>query len=201
MKKKCSLDFGKHSGERFEFSLVFLIAALLMSIFILLFSLIRNQNSQIAAQAFPNLPGAFQGNGDYSRSPLLEDENLEFTLKIPAQLGEWVYKTGFVKSPVDEALSNQYMTIFVPQNAKEKTNNLDDLTQDILTVRQYSETEWEKLESGCQKGNQFYCEIAGEKIGEKDGKVYASTKPGKCSETEKSKCALAEKIIQGFELK
>lgn len=187
----------RHSENRFKVSLIFLIAALALAVFIFLFTLIGLQNSRLAAQASPvPSPGA-----QAAAKTVLDDPNLDFTFKMPSQLGQWLYKTGSVKSPVDETLSNQYASVYVPRSVKAGTSNFDDLTQNILTVRQFSKKEWEKLESGCQKGNQLFCEAAGKKMGEKNGTVYAYTVPASCPADTKTKCSLAEKIVSTFTLK
>lgn len=194
-------DFGKKE-IRFRISLVFLIAGLVFSLFLFLLTAINIQNNQ-AAVGFVPPPSAEVGmaGSNFSKTLVLKDSNLDFTLKIPPQLGEWLYKTGYVKSPVDETLSNQYVAIYVAQGAASATNNFDDLAKNILTIRQFSQKEWKKLESGCRKGNRFYCETAGAKAGEKDDEVFAYTKPGSCPRSIEAKCALADKIIESFALK
>lgn len=155
----------------------------------------------MAIRSLPVPAGSTASKSNFSINPVLENINLDFTLKIPSQLGEWLYKIGYAKSPIDETLSNQYVAIYVPQNGKPETNNFDDLVKDILTVRQFSQKEWKKLESGCKKGNQFYCETAGAKISEKNDKVFAYTKPGNCPKSIEARCRLADGIIESFKLK
>lgn len=187
---------------RFKISLVFLIAGLVFSLFLFLLTAINVQSNRAAVSPVPISPtGSGVADSNFSGSSTLNDSGLSFSLKIPVQFGEWMYKTGYVKSPVDDALSNQYVTIYITQSAASATNNFDELTEDILTIRQFSREEWEKLEKGCEKGNQFYCETAGVEIGEKNGKVFAYTKPGNCPKNIEAKCQLVDQIIKSFTLK
>jgi hypothetical protein len=197
-----ALKKSRRSEARFRVSLVFLIAGLAFSLFLFLLTLIGTQSGRSAAKLAPVLPaGTAAADSSFSKNPLLKDPNLDFTLKIPPQLGEWLYKIGYVKSPVDETLSNQYVNIYIPQSTNSSTNNFDDLAKSILSIRQFSQKEWVKLEKGCQKGNQFYCETAGVKVGEKDSRVFAYIKPGDCPKRIEAKCRLAGTIIKSFTLK
>jgi hypothetical protein len=195
------MPFERKSETRFRISLIFLMAGLLLSAFILILTLISAQNNQTMARTFTPVNAGAKTSAKFSANPILEDPSLDFTLKIPTQLGQWLYKTGFVKSLVNETLSDRYVTIFIPRNAKTGTNNFDDLTQDILIVRQFVKEEWKKLETGCGKGNQIYCEAMGEKIGEKNDAVWAYTKAKTCPKDIEAKCSLADKIAETFTLK
>jgi len=202
LKKMKIFGLGRRSETRFKISLVFLIAGLVFSLFLLLLTAINVQNNRVAAGPVPaSLTKAGMAGSNFSRNPVLKDSSLDFTLKIPPQLGEWLYKTGYVKSPVDETLSDQYVIVYVPQGAASATNNFDDLAKNILTIRQFSQKEWDKLENGCRKGNQFYCETAGARVGEKNDKIFAYTKPESCPKSVEAKCQLADRIIKSFVLK
>lgn len=200
IKKMFALPFDRKSDTRFRISLIFLMAALLLSSFVLIFTMLGVQNNQIETNAAPlPSPGA-RVKANVSANPALKDSNLEFTLKIPTQLGQWLYKTGYVKSPADETLSDRYVTVFVPRSDNARSNNFDDMAQEIITVRRFSQDEWKKIDSGCGKGNQMYCEAMGTKIGEKNDVVWAYTKAKTCSKDMKAKCDLADKISQTFAL-
>jgi len=202
IQKKISVTAAKkRKNIRFEISLVILIGVLTFSAYLLLISL--NWSSGAGSLQSPAVTNNRISSADVKRLTdyRLKDASIDFEARIPPQIGGWFYKIGYVKSPVDETLSNQYVTIYVSQGAASATNNFDDLAKNILTIRQFSQEEWEKLEKGCEKGNQFYCETAGARVGEKNDKVFAYTKPGSCPKSVEAKCRLADRIIKSFTLK
>jgi hypothetical protein len=196
----------KTSGEknfRFNLSLIILMAVLQASLFMLLLTLI---SVQTAKGQNMNFSVASAANGAKkmikpATSQKLADPNIDFDLAIPAQLGEWLYKTGYVKSPVDDKMSDQYVRIYLPNAGKAGSRNFEDMTSAFLTIRKFTTDEWKKLDKGCQNKDSLFCEAAGTKIAEKDGSVYAYTKISSCPSGMESKCGLIEKIIGGFSLK
>ena len=192
----------KKSDLRFDISLVVLIALLSASTYIFLLVLVRNQN-----RAYYQAGGTFVGdtkanwNGKvFSGGQVLEDESLGFKLAMPRQLGSWMYKIGYVKSPTDDSLSDQYVKIYVPLDPAAGSNNFEKQYQDILTIRKFSSGEWKELEKGCGKKNLVYCEEAGTKIDEKGGSVYVYTKAEKCPNEIAPKCVYIDGIIRSFKL-
>jgi hypothetical protein len=131
----------------------------------------------------------------------LKDPGLDFELTVPTGLGEWQYKTGFIKSPVDDALSDQYMQIFVSVKGATGSNNFEDRNKNILTIKKFTAAEWKKLEKGCQNDNKLYCDAAGTKLAEKNDFVYAYTKEENCPKDIEARCRLADKLIESFNLK
>lgn len=188
---------------RFNVSLVFLIAMLLISAYLLLFSLTED------GKVFGNTPD--QASNIVTADPanaispgknrLLNDPALDFKLVIPSQFGQWVYRVGYVKGLTDDSLTNQFVKIYVAQRSAGSSASFDDCYKDVLTIRKFSTGEWKELEKGCSKGNGLYCEGAGTKIDEKDGSVWAYTKSESCSKETKVSCANIEKIIGSFEFK
>ncbi|MFA5926379.1 MAG: hypothetical protein WC831_05665 [Parcubacteria group bacterium] len=198
----------KKSGKeranlRFSVSLIILTAVLELAIFIFLISLISSQNIIIRDNSAFYVASA-NGNNKTSAGANqdLNDPSFDFTLRIPSQIGDWKYKAGFVKSPVDDALSNQYLQLYLSDGGEKKSRDLDKINKTFLTIRKFSSEEWEEMENGCQKGNETLCEAAGEKITEKDESVYAYTKTDDCSGQKKdARCVLADKIVGSFKFK
>ncbi len=198
----------KKSGKgeknlRFSVSLIILTAALEMSLLILLFSLVNSQALKEGNNPF--YVAAANSNGNKKNTPSsqeLSDPGLNFKLTIPPQLGDWKYRVGYVKSPVDDALSNQYLQVYIPESGRKKSHNFDEANKAFLTVRKFESEEWDSLKKGCEKGNLIFCEVAGEKIAEKNGSIYAYTKNSSClSNKNESKCKLVEKIVGSFQFK
>ena len=186
---------------RFEVSLVILIGVLTFSAYLLLISLNRSLEGNDNLQTLAVASGRnFSTNAKKPADGWLKDVSLDFEIKMPSRLGEWIYKIGYVKSPTDDALSDQYVQIFVPV-AGINSNNLEEKNKNILTIKKYAKAEWNKLEKGCLKGNQFYCETAGAKISEKNDEVFAYTKTGNCPKSIEARCRLADGIIESFRLK
>ena len=196
----------KTSGEknfRFNLSLIILMAVLEISLFMLLLTLISAQTAQgDSSQPLSSAP-AVSGAKKMIKpvSQTLSDPSLDFQLTVPAQLGEWLYKTGDIKSLVDDNLSDQYLQIFIPTGDKKNSRNFNEMTASILTIKKFTADEWKKLEKGCQNDNTLFCDSAGTKIAEKNGLVYAYNKISNCPSGMGSKCALADKIVSGFQLK
>jgi hypothetical protein len=196
----------KTSGEknfRFNLSLIILMAVLQASLFMLLLTLISVQTAQGENRSFSAAPMASSAKKMIKPaiSQKLTDSNIDFNLDIPSQLGEWLYKVGYVKSPVDDKLSDQYVRIYLPNGVKANSRNFEDMTVEFLTIRKFTTDEWKKLEKGCQDRNSLFCEAAGTKIAEKNGSVYAYIKISSCPSGMESKCGLINKIIGGFSLK
>lgn len=105
-----------------------------------------------------------------------------------------------MKSLTDDALSNQYVKIYVPSGQTAQSNSLDDKYQEMLAIRKFSDGEWKEMEKGCAKGNQFYCEDAGTKIADMDGSVWAYTAAKNCPRELEQKCKSVEGIIKSFQL-
>lgn len=193
------------SGEknfRFNLSLIILMAVLETALFMLLLTLISAQTAQGGNQSFSSVPAASSAKKLIKPvSQKLTDSNLDFDLVIPAQLGEWLYKTGNVKSPVDDTISDQYLQIFLPTTNKTNSRNFEEMTAAILTIKKFTTDEWKKLEKGCQKDNSLFCDTAGTKIAEKNGSVYAYNKISNCPSGMESKCSLVDKIVGSFQLK
>ncbi|HBB37229.1 MAG: hypothetical protein UX02_C0005G0013 [Candidatus Moranbacteria bacterium GW2011_GWC1_45_18] len=190
---------------RFNISLVYLIAMISISTYLLLFSLTNT------GEAFMSSSGQISKNATVKVGPtsvnysennkFLNDPALEFNLAIPAQFGQWIYRVGSVKGLTDDTLANPFVKIYVDAKPSGKSASFDDRYKDVLTIRKYSSDEWDELEKGCGKGNLIYCEGAGTKINEKDGSVWAYTKSDDCSKETKASCDLVEKIVGSFQLK
>lgn len=194
---------GAEKSFRFNLSLIILMAVLEASLFIFLLTLIGAQTAQgDSRKSFSSAPVAV-GAKKFTKpaSQKLNDPSLDFELTVPPQLRNWLYKTGDIKSPVDDELSDQYLQMYLPVEGKKNSRNFNEMTEAILTIKKFTTDEWEKLEKGCQKNNTLFCDAAGTKIIEKDGSVYAYEKNSNCPSGMESKCALADKIVSGFQLK
>ncbi len=187
-----------HAAMRFKMSLIFLMAGLIFVIFLLLFAMIGVESDQAGSRSTAAATSVPANKAAYSINRLLDDPDLGFTLKMPAGLGQWLYRTGSVKSPVDETLSDKFVAIYVPRETNARKNNFDDLTIAVLTVREFSKKEWNALDKGCQRGNEDYCRAAGTEIDETNNVVYTYTKPEACPEDVRVRCALADEIIKSF---
>lgn len=187
---------------RFSVSLVVLIAFLATASLLLLVSLI----GQRKATAIGKYSSVSKISGNASgKATVLDDADLDFKLKIPAGLGDWIYKTGAVKSLVDDTLSDQYLKIYVSYPAAKNSQNFDDREKDVLTVVKFEADEWAKLEAGCEKNKPDYCDAMGTKFSESsdsgDGFVYAYRKADECPKSLAKKCDLADEIVKSFQLK
>lgn len=190
-------------NKLFEFFLVIFVLILGTSILLLLFSFssLKGWSSVNGASVIPgenHIPGkALPQKSDQT----MKDPEIDFELTVPSDIGEWFYKIGYIKSPVDDSLSDQYAQIFVALKKDSASNNFEDKNKNILTIMKFSASEWKKLEKGCQADNKIYCETAGEKIAEKDDFVYAYTKMKNCPKDIEARCRLADKMIESFNLK
>lgn len=188
---------------RFNVSLVFLIAMLSISAYLLLFSLTENGNAFRSTSNFAQKTAAVRSPNAVSsgKNQLLDDSALDFKLTVPSRLGQWMYRIGNVKGLTDDSLSNQFVKIYIAQKPVNSSTSFDDCYRDVLTIRKFSLEEWNEIEKGCNKGNLIYCEGAGTKIDEKDGSVWAYTKAENCSGETKTDCAYIEKIVGSFRFK
>lgn len=186
---------------RFSVSLILLTAVLEVSLLMLLMSLINTQTVRGGDESFA-VPAAKSAKRLVKpASQKLNDPSLDFELTVPAQLGEWLYKTGYIKSPVDDELSDQYLQVYLPDSGKAKSRNFDEMTKAVLTIKKFTADEWKKLEKGCQNENSLFCEAAGTKMAEKNGSVYAYNKISNCPSGMENKCSLADRIADSFQLK
>ncbi|MDP1846103.1 MAG: hypothetical protein Q8L09_05215 [Candidatus Moranbacteria bacterium] len=186
---------------RFSVSLILLTAALEMSLLILLMSLINAQAARGGDESFAVSAVKSTKKLVKPANQKIDDQNLDFELTVPAQLGEWSYKTGYIKSPIDDGISDQYLQIYLPDSGKMKSRNFDEMMKVVLTIKKFSTDEWKKLEKGCQNENSLFCEAAGTKIAEKNESVYAYDKISNCPSVMENKCDLVDKIIDSFQLK
>jgi len=189
----------------FEFFLVIFIVILGTSILLLLTSFTSLKGWSSVNGAY-NAPGGIQmpkkaSEPSKKSSEIMKDPEIDFELTIPSGVGKWFYKIGYIKSPVDDSLSDQYAQIFVSLKKTPASNNFEDQNKNILTIMKFTTDEWEDLEKGCQNDNLIYCETAGTKIAEKDGFVYSYTKMKNCPKDIEARCRLADKMIESFNLK
>jgi len=192
---------------RFSISLVILIGMLAFSLLLLLFSLNKSVAVSAGTRAVKIPPVSNTSGLKKTVSQGLDDSSLDFKITVPTELGSWFYKIGEVKSLTDKSLSDQYMKIYVPLPGV-KSNNFDQQYKEILTIRKFTGDEWNAIGDKCPstKANKDICDAAGESIftgpnAAGDEVTYAATKPTDCPNSIKAKCALADKIIQSFELK
>lgn len=189
---------------RFSLSLVVLIGMLSFSLLLLLISLNKSAVAGAKTHIAKTVPMG-KTSPKKAESRVFDDSSLGFKLTMPAQLGEWSYKTGEVKSLTDESLSNRYLQIFVPIPGA-KSNNLEEQNKNILTIRKFSGEEWKDVSASCKKDKKDICDAAGTLAGEStdsDGEewIYAYIKPSDCPTGIEAKCKLADKIIESFQLK
>ena len=199
--KNKSILSGKKSARRedFRFSVSLIILSAMLLLAALLFLLALNFPLSSVSKRGPvasEKSSVVQGMPLKASGRFLEEDVLDYSLTMPFQLGDWMYKIGFVKSLTDDSLSNQYVKIYVPLNRATGSNNFEKKYQDILTIRKFTSGEWKELEKGCDKKNLVYCEEAGTKIAENDGSVYAYAKSGKCSSEIATKCRFIDEIIK-----
>lgn len=192
---------------RFNISLIFLIAMLSVSAYLLLFSLTQNGKADLGFEKATVLESETKKVNSLKtvamkKNQLIDDSSLDFKLEVPSRLGQWIYRIGYVKGLTDDSLVNQFLKIYIVQQSTANSTSFDNRFKDFLTIRKFSVEEWKELEKGCDKGNLFFCEGAGTKINEKDGLVWAYTKAESCSSNEmKAICANIEGIIESFQFK
>ena len=207
MPAKRNVMLGHHKKNmRFNVSLIILSAVLEVSIFILLISLINAQSSPSVAGASANVPTGVPSKAMVKAADQkLSDPALDFELTIPAAMGEWLYKTGNVKSLVDDTKSDQYLQIYLPATGTPKSRNFEDLTKTILTIRKFTADEWKKMDKSCSKGNTDYCDAIGTIINNiprlSTDTVYGYTKMDNCPKELAAKCDLVDKIIGSIKIK
>ena len=148
---------------RFSVSLVILIGMLAFSAMLLLFSLNKSVARSAGSGASKAAPAEDNSGLKKTEDQVLNDTSLDFKVTVPAEFRAWFYKTGEVKSPTDDSLSDQYFRIFVPL-AGAKSNNFDQQNKDILTIRKFSLDEWAGIEKSCQKNKKDICDAGGELI-------------------------------------
>ena len=195
-----------HKDLRFSISLVILIGMLTFSLLLLLFSLDKPAaRAKTQTYAMPALRNTSVLKKTSSQT--LDDSTLDFKIMVPAQLGQWFYKIGEVKSLTDKALSDQYLQVYVPVPGV-KSNNFDDQYKSILTIRKFTADEWSAIDAKCPstKENKDICDMAGKSVfsgsDPKGDKVtYAATKPTDCPKNIQDKCTLADKILESFQVK
>jgi len=190
----------RRKDMRFKISLVILIGMLTFSSLLLLLSLNKSSATTLDSEAAITSPAKNISGIKKSGSKELNDNTLDFKLTVPVQLGEWLYKTGEVKSLTDDFISNQYLRIFIPLSGA-KSNNFDDQNKNILTIRRFSADEWSDVEKDCEGDKKDICGAAGTLIAQSDEWAYAYTKPTDCLKSIAAKCDLAGKIIESFTLK
>jgi hypothetical protein len=194
---------GEKSNFRFSLSLIVLMAVLEMSLFMLLLTLITAQTAQ--GDSSHSLSSAPVTNNAKKlikpTSQKLADASLDYELTVPSQLGEWLYKTGDIKSPIDDKISDQYLQIYLPSKGKTSSRNFNEMATTILTIKKFATDEWKKIDKGCQKGDSLLCDAEGTKLDEKNGSVYTYTKISSCPAATSGNCALIDKIVDSFQLK
>ncbi len=187
---------------RFRVSLVILIALLSMATYALVLALAGAGNFLLPGSGVSMKESAVQSvkTKPVANAQKLDDKSLGYQLAFPQQFGEWIYKTGFVVSPTDETLTDQYAGIYVPLGNNPSATNFDAKYFNVFTIRKFSEKEWSDLEKGCKKGKTLLCEQKGIEIGNKDGSVYAYTAADNCPATLAEKCKAVENIVKSFRL-
>jgi hypothetical protein len=203
MEKPEGVKQKRPENKLFEAFLVIFIAILGVSILLLSTSLTSLSGWTPATGAVAPLKAKHAGKNVVAKKSgeTLADSSLDFELTVPSGIGDWLYKTGFIKSPVDDALSDQYLQIFVSLKKATGSNNFEDQNKNILTIKKFTTEEWKKLEKGCQNENLLYCEVGGTKMAEKDDSVYAYTKTENCPKDIEARCRLADNLIESFNLK
>ena len=189
---------------RFGISLVVLTALLEAALFMFLLTL--NSSAGFAAGSTkvfpaPSTAKVVQKKMTNSVEQTLKDDNLGYEVTIPKEVGDWMYKTGYIKSVVDDALVDGYLQVYVPLPAKTEGNKFDSRYQNILTIMRFTEKEWNDISKGCEKSNLYYCDTQGKELGRKDGYVYSYTKPTTCPKEISYGCSKTDQIVESFKLK
>jgi hypothetical protein len=206
-KKKSILSGGPKKWEhvRFSVSLIVMTAFLEIGVLLLLISLVGGsfKASGKSFVEFPNpiVNSASVSNVNPANPGFLDDAGLDFRVSIPATWIGWVYKIGNVKSPIDDSLSDQYVQVFLPDESKRKSNNFDERQRKMFTIMKYSEKEWKKISTSCEKENLPYCDMMGKEIGRKDGSVFSYFSEKNCPKVFEAKCREVDKILESFKLK
>ncbi|MFA5871609.1 MAG: hypothetical protein WC858_02695 [Parcubacteria group bacterium] len=189
---------------RFGVSLIVLTALLEAALF--MFLLVLNNSTDIAASKAnayqaPIQTGAVQKKIASSAEKTVKDDGLDYEVTIPKEIGDWMYKTGYVKSLVDDTLSDEYLQIYMPLPAKSGGNKFEGRYQNILTIMRFTEEEWDDIDKGCAKSDLYYCDTQGKELDRKDGYVYSYTAPADCPKEISYGCGKTDQIVGSFKLK
>jgi hypothetical protein len=189
---------------RFGISLIVLTALLEAALF--MFLLVLNSSTgvaqgQIKTNAMSNQIALGQKKTVSPTSRILQDENLDFEITVPKEFGDWVYKTGSIKSLIDDKLADEYLQIYVPLSANSDSNKFEGRYQNILTVMRFTEDEWDEISQGCEKSNLYYCDAKGTELGRKEQYVYSYTEPINCPKEVEFRCGKANRITESFKIK
>lgn len=198
---------------RFSVSLVVLIGLLTFSVLLLLFSL--NKSAAVGAKTMtsfsvPRISRSIPLKKTSANLTTFQGGGEDFQLAFPASWKGWVYRTGEVKSPVDDTLSDQYVKIYLPDsNPKEATNpDLDSRYTDMITVVTYSADEWKAMAKKCNKGDSSVCDEMGTKLADttcpgfadNTDCVYSYTKQPNCPGSLTTRCDEVDTIMANFKL-
>lgn len=219
--KKATVPAGtkiRRKDMRFKVSLVILTGTLLFSVLLLLISL--NRADGVNAGITSNVP--FQKTDDkviQKTAPaglftFKGGGGEDFQLSIPAGWKGWVYRTGAVKSLVDDSLSDEYVKIYLPNDAAKGTGSpdLDSRYKDVITIMSFSVGEWKKLDKKCRNDDEEACEDMGAKLADTACRsnssedtedidcVYSYTRRKDCSGLLAARCGEIDKIMEGFKL-
>jgi hypothetical protein len=189
---------------RFGVSLVVLTALLEAALFMFLLALNSSTGVAVGKTKFIQASSAVkvsQKKMTNSVERTIKDDNLGYEITIPKEVGDWMYKTGYIKSLVDETLVDEYLQVFMPLPAKAEGNKFDSRYQNILTVMRFTEKEWTDIGKGCEKSNLYYCDMQGKELGRKDGYVYSYTNPTTCPKEISNGCSKTDQIVESFKLK
>gem|GEM_PF-1046269 len=201
---------------RFSASLVILTGMLVFSMLLLLISL----NGLYGADSKAVLNGASSGSSGGETIPraqaassgsyTFQSGGVKFQLSIPVAWKDWAYRTGQVKSPVDDSLSDSYVKIFLPSSpsGKEAGPNLDSRYTDMATILTFSAGEWKKLDKNCQKSDSESCDAMGTKLAdaacpdeENADCVFSYKKQPDCPGPLEARCREVDGIMKSFQLK
>jgi hypothetical protein len=204
-----------HKEMRFNVSLVILIGMIVFSMLLLLISLNRLHNAGSATAANSSLseksgnssvPGGVRSASLYT----FQSGGGDFQLSIPATWKGWAYRTGKIKSPVSDSLSDDYVRIFLPSSPSGKAAdpNLDNRYTDMITVLTFSAGEWKKLDRSCRGGDSESCDAMGAKLAdttcsddESADCVYSYRKRSDCPGPLEDRCKEVDGITESFQLK
>jgi hypothetical protein len=189
---------------RFGISLVVMTALLEAALFI--FLLVLNGSAGVAlghtkVYKAPSLAKVSQKKMSSPTERTLKDDNLVYEITIPKEVGDWMYKTGYIKSLVDETLADEYMQLYIPFPLKTEGNKFEGRYENILTIMRFTEKEWTDINKGCEKSNLYYCDTKGKELGKKDGYVYSYASPASCPKEVSYGCSKTDQIVGSFKLK
>lgn len=202
--KSASRGHSPASEMRFKISLLILIALLSISAYLFVMVLAWNWPPQTFGYRVAANNYIAQNVTAKKISPannVINDANLDYKLTVPKDFTGWIYKTGNVKDPVDDTISDQYLKIYLPLSGKMTSANFDSRYADILTILRFPIDTWQKLDKDCQKGNSEKCDTEGTKISQTEDFVFAYQKTTDCPQEIQTRCANVGKIINSFQLK